>query len=87
LTAASVAAIGTLGFVGLIAPHIARFLIGTDARALFAGSVLSGAALVVIADAIGRLALAPLQVPAGVVMALIGVPFFLVLLWRRRHNL
>jgi iron complex transport system permease protein len=87
LTAASVAAIGTLGFVGLIAPHIARFLIGTDARALFVGSVLSGAALVVIADAIGRLALAPLQVPAGVVMALIGVPFFLVLLWRRRHHL
>lgn len=87
LTSASVAAIGTLGFVGLIAPHMARFLVGASQSALIGGSAVCGAALVLFADSLGRLPFAPIQIPAGIVMAMIGVPFFLLLLWRRRHSL
>jgi iron complex transport system permease protein len=87
LTAASVAAVGTLGFVGLIAPHLARFLVGANQAALVGGSAVCGGLLVLLADSLGRLPFAPLQIPAGIVMALIGVPFFLLLLWRRRHAL
>lgn len=87
LTATSVAAVGTLGFVGLIAPHMARFLLASNQAALIGGSVVCGAAMVLIADSVGRLLLAPIQIPAGIVMALAGVPFFLWLLWRRRHSL
>ncbi|MCW5718168.1 MAG: iron ABC transporter permease [Bauldia sp.] len=87
LTAASVAAVGTLGFVGLVAPHLARFLVGANQSALIAGSAACGAVLVLLADSLGRLVFAPIQIPAGIVMALIGVPFFLWLLWRRRHTL
>lgn len=87
LTAASVAVVGPLGFVGLIAPHLSRFLIGGAQSALIGGSALCGAALVLLADSIGRLPFAPIQIPAGIVMAIIGVPFFLLLLWRRRNSL
>lgn len=87
LTSASVAAVGTLGFVGLVAPHLARFLVGANQSALIAGSAACGAVLVLLADSLGRLVFAPIQIPAGIVMALIGVPFFLWLLWRRRHTL
>ncbi|WP_018897724.1 iron ABC transporter permease [Rhizobium sp. 2MFCol3.1] len=87
LTAASVSCVGSLGFVGLVAPHIARFLIGGNQMALLVSSALSGAALVFLADTIGRLAFAPLQIPAGIVMSMLGVPFFLILLWRRRDQL
>lgn len=87
LTAASVSCVGSLGFVGLIAPHMARFLLRGGQVALLAGSALIGALLVLVTDNIGRLAFAPLQIPAGIVMALIGGPFFLLLLWRRRDRL
>lgn len=87
LTAAAVAAVGSLGFVGLIAPHLSRLSLGGRQLALLAGSGLYGAALVLLADSIGRLAFAPLQIPAGIVMAAIGVPFLLALLWRRRDQL
>jgi iron complex transport system permease protein len=87
LTAASVSCVGSLGFVGLVAPHMARFLIGGNQTALLTSSALTGAALVLIADTIGRLAFAPLQIPAGIVMSVLGVPFFLLLLWQRRDRL
>lgn len=87
LTAASVSCVGSLGFVGLIAPHMARQLLRGGQVALLCGSALIGALLVLLADSIGRLAFAPLQIPAGIVMALIGGPFFLLLLWRRRDAL
>lgn len=87
LTAASVSCVGSLGFVGLVAPHIGRFLIGGNQTALLTSSALTGAALVLIADTIGRLAFAPLQIPAGIVMSVLGVPFFLLLLWQRRDRL
>lgn len=87
LTAASVSCVGSLGFVGLIAPHMARFLLRGGQVALLSGSALMGALLVLVTDTLGRLAFAPLQIPAGIVMALVGAPFFLLLLWRRRDVL
>lgn len=87
LTAASVSCVGNLGFVGLIAPHVARFVLGGNQLSLLSGSALFGAGMVLVADSIGRLAFAPLQLPAGIVMSVIGVPFFLLLLWRRRERL
>lgn len=87
LTASATAAIGSLGFVGLIAPHLARLVTGPRQMALLSGSLLLGALLVLAADTLGRVALAPLQIPAGVVIALIGVPFFLGILWKRRDEI
>lgn len=87
LTAASVACVGSLGFVGLMAPHMARFWLRGGQTALLWGSALIGALLVLLADTLGRLAFAPLQIPAGIVIALVGGPFFLLLLWRRRDRL
>lgn len=87
LTAASVSCVGSMGFVGLIAPHMTRFLLRGGQRALLWGSALLGGLLVLLADSIGRLAFAPLQIPAGIVISLIGGPFFLLLLWRRRDRL
>lgn len=85
--AGAVSVVGTLGFVGLVAPHIARLLVGERQGTLLLASALIGAVLVAGADAVGRLAFAPVQIPAGVVTALIGVPYFLALLWQRRHTL
>ncbi|GGF68770.1 iron ABC transporter [Azorhizobium oxalatiphilum] len=87
MTAASVSCVGSLGFVGLMAPHMARFLMRGNQVTLLASSALVGALLVLAADTIGRLAFAPLQIPAGIVMSVMGVPFFLLLLWRRRNQL
>ena len=87
LTAACVSCAGSIGFVGLIAPHMARFLLRGGQVALLSGSALLGALLVLVADTVGRLAFAPLQIPAGIVISLIGGPFFLLLLWQRRDRL
>ncbi|HCB1502270.1 TPA: iron ABC transporter permease [Klebsiella michiganensis] len=87
LTSASVSCVGSLGFVGLMAPHMARFLLRGGQVALLSGSALIGALLVLVTDTLGRLAFAPLQIPAGIVIALVGCPFFIVLLWRRRDAL
>ena len=75
---------GLLGFVGLIAPHIVRIVIGTDNRFLVPGSALFGAAMVVGCDTAGRMVMEPSELPAGVIMSLLGPPFFLWLL--RRHS-
>lgn len=87
MTAAAVSCVGSLGFVGLIAPHMARLVVGGGQAAVLAASGLLGAALVLGADTTGRLAFAPLQIPAGIVMTLAGVPLFLFLLWRRRDQI
>ncbi|MCG5233689.1 FecCD family ABC transporter permease [Xanthobacter oligotrophicus] len=87
MTAAAVSCVGSLGFVGLMAPHMARFLVGGGQAAVLTASALLGAALVLAADTAGRLLFAPLQIPAGVVMTLAGVPLFLLLLWQRRDRL
>lgn len=82
-TSAAVALGGTIGFVGLMTPHIVRLVCGPSARVLIAASAVGGAALLTAADAAGRSVLPPSEVPAGVVMALAGAPFFMWLLWRR----
>lgn len=87
LTSSSVSCVGSLGFVGLMAPHMARFLLRGGQVSLLCGSALIGALLVLFTDTLGRLALAPLQIPAGIVIALVGCPFFILLLWRRRDVL
>ena len=85
LTGVIVAVSGSIGFVGLIAPHIVRLLIGSDNRFLVPGAALFGAALVVGCDTIGRMVMDPSGLPAGVIMSLLGPPFFLYLLRRRTH--
>ena len=85
LSGAAVAAAGLIGFVGLVAPHMARHLVGPAHARLVPVSALIGAALVMAADLAGRTVIAPAQLPAGIVTALIGAPFFAYLLWGRSH--
>lgn len=84
LAALSVAAVGVVGFVGLVAPHAARALVGARHTRVIPVAVLLGAVLVGVADAVGRTVLAPAQLPAGLVVALLGAPYFVWLLWRSR---
>jgi iron complex transport system permease protein len=85
LSGAAAAAAGLISFVGLIAPHMARRIVGPAHAKLIPVSALIGATLVVAADLAGRSIIAPAQLPAGIVTALIGAPFFAYLLWGRRH--
>jgi iron complex transport system permease protein len=82
LTATVIAVAGGVGFVGLIAPHAVRLLIGADHRRLLPVAALTGGLFLVLADLAGRVAVAPLELPLGVVTAVAGVPFFLLLLRR-----
>lgn len=86
LVAGGVSVAGRLGFVGLVAPHLARLSLAGGEGSHLAGAALWGALLVVAADTVGRVAFAPLQIPAGIVLAAIGVPVLLWLVWRRRHQ-
>jgi iron complex transport system permease protein len=80
----SVAVAGTISFVGLIIPHIVRLLIGPDHRYLIPGSAMAGAILLIAADACARVVVAPAELPAGIVTALLGTPFFFSLLMQKR---
>ncbi|UYQ77419.1 iron ABC transporter permease [Glutamicibacter sp. JL.03c] len=84
LAALSVVAIGVVGFVGLIAPHLARSLVGSRHHRAIPVSMLFGAVLVALADALGRTVIAPAQIPAGLVVSLLGTPYFIWLLYRSR---
>lgn len=84
VTAAAVSAVGVVGFVGLVAPHAARALVGGRHARVFPVAALLGGVVVCVADTAGRLVLAPNQLPAGVLTALIGTPYFIWLLWRSR---
>ena len=86
LTAAAVALSGIIGFVGLIVPHAARSWAGPDHRRLPAVAALMGGLFLVVADTLARTVLAPREIPIGVITALIGGPFFLILLHRRRKE-
>jgi iron complex transport system permease protein len=81
---ASVAFSGVIGFVGLVVPHLLRMLFGPDHRFLLPASAVGGAFLLVVADALARTVVAPGELPIGVLTALVGGPFFLWLLLRRR---
>jgi len=84
MTAAIVSFVGVIGFVGLIAPHVGRMLIGGDHRLLLPFAAILGGLLLLCADLAGRLMFAPVTVPVGIVVAYIGVPLFLHLLLSRR---
>lgn len=83
--AAAVSVSGLIGFVGLIVPHIARQLVGPDHRRLLPLVLVGGATLLILADLVARVAVAPSEMPVGVVTAFLGGPFFLYLLWRGRR--
>jgi iron complex transport system permease protein len=86
ITAASVSTAGLIGFVGLIVPHAVRSLVGADHRTLIPAAALSGGVFLAVCDAIARTLLAPQEIPVGVITALIGGPFFLVILRKRRKE-
>ncbi|NEA48812.1 iron chelate uptake ABC transporter family permease subunit, partial [Streptomyces sp. SID10815] len=84
LAALSVVAVGVVGFVGLVAPHLARSLVGARHVRVIPVAMLLGALLVCVADALGRTLVAPSQLPAGLMVALVGAPYFIWVLRRSR---
>lgn len=86
MTAASVSVGGVVGFIGLVVPHIVRRHVGSDASVVLPLSVVAGGTLLTLADAIGRTVAAPLELPAGVIVALIGSPYFIFLLGKEKHS-
>ncbi len=84
LTATAVTTAGSIGFVGLIVPHMLRLVLGNDQRIILPASALAGGTLLVLADTLARTVIAPEQLPVGVITALLGVPTFLYLLHRSR---
>lgn len=84
LTATAVTLVGSIGFVGLIVPHMLRLVLGNDQRLILPASALAGGTLLVLADTLARTVIAPEQLPVGVITALLGVPTFLFLLYRSR---
>ena len=87
LAGASVSTVGGVGFIGLMVPHIVRFLVGVDYRWIIPCSAVVGAVLVIFADIAAKLIAAPYETPLGAVIAVIGVPFFLYLARKERREL
>lgn len=83
LAAATVSEVGMIGFVGLVAPHIARMLVGSDYKVLLPTSVLTGGVMVLLADTVGRTVWPGTEIPVGVMMSVFGGPFFLYMLRKR----
>jgi len=86
LTGAVVSLSGMIGFIGMMVPHALRLLVGPDHRVLLPAAAVVGAAFLILADLLARSLLAPTELPVGVITALLGGPFFLVLLWQRRQG-
>ncbi|RLB34460.1 MAG: iron ABC transporter permease, partial [Deltaproteobacteria bacterium] len=86
VTAGCICFTGVIGFVGLVAPHITRMVIGNDHRFLLPASALVGAVILVTADTLGRTLWAPQVIPIGIVTSFIGVPFFFYLLMKRSRE-
>jgi iron complex transport system permease protein len=84
LTAVAVTTAGSIGFVGLVVPHLMRSLVGSDHRALIPAAALGGGTLLVLADTLARSLFAPRQLPVGALTALVGVPLFLMLIRQQR---
>jgi iron complex transport system permease protein len=84
MSAAAVAASGLIGFVGLLAPHLIRLLFGNNSRVLMPATAIGGATLLLACDAIARSAVAEVEIPVGIITALLGVPLFLLLALRGR---
>lgn len=83
---ASVAVAGTIGFVGLVVPHIIRTIFGPNHRTLLIGSALGGAIVLTLADTISRTIVAPSELPIGILTALLGTPFFIYILWEQKRK-
>jgi ABC-type Fe3+-siderophore transport system, permease component len=83
VTAVAVTAAGTIGFIGLVVPHLMRLLFGSLHRAVLPAAAVGGGLLLLLADTLARTVIAPAELPVGVLTALIGVPVFLYLLLRR----
>ena len=86
LTAAGVAVVGVIAFVGLVVPHVVRLVIGPSHRQLLVVSAVGGAVVLLLADTIARLALSPIEIPVGSVTAIVGAPVFFVMLGRARNR-
>lgn len=86
LTGAAVAASGTIGFVGLVVPHMIRLLIGADHRHLLTLSFLNGASLLVICDLVSRTIISPVELPIGVITSFIGAPVFAYIFFKQRRK-
>jgi iron complex transport system permease protein len=84
--AAAVSVSGTIGFVGLIVPHIVRLIVGPDHRILLPAAALAGGAFLVAADTFARIALVPAEIPVGIITAFFGGPFFIYLLRRKKRD-
>lgn len=82
LAAASVASVGSIGFVGLIAPHLARILLGPSQKHLLPTTALLGAVLLIFSDILSRTLFVPKEIPSGIIVAIIGAPYFLYLMYR-----
>lgn len=86
LTGLSVVTVGPVGFVGLIVPHIVRYMVGVDYRYIIPASALFGAGFMVAADLLGRLINRPYETPLGIIFAIVGVPYFLYLSRKQRRE-
>lgn len=86
ITAAAVSVSGTIGFIGMIVPHIARLLVGSDHRVLLPVSAVLGASLLIVADTMARSLMDPRELPIGVITAFLGAPFFAYLLRKRKNK-
>ena len=86
LAAAVISYAGLIGFVGLVVPHISRALMGQDIRKNIFSCTLIGSSLMILSDLLGRVLFAPSELPAGIVTAAIGAPFFIYLVCKRRYN-
>jgi len=86
LTAASVTTAGTIGFVGLVTPHLVRLMLGADHRVVMPAAALLGGTLVMVADLCARVLFAPRQLPVGALTAIAGVPLFLLLMRKQKNR-
>ena len=83
LAAATVSEVGMIGFVGLVAPHIARLLVGSNYKVMLVTSIMTGSLMVLLADTVGRTVWPGTEIPVGVMMSICGGPFFLYMLRKR----
>ncbi len=83
----AVSVAGIIGFVGLVVPHLIRLMVGPDHKILLPASAMLGASLLLLADVIARIIVAPAELPIGIVTALMGAPFFMSLLWQQRKRI
>ncbi len=86
ITSAIISFTGVIGFVGLVAPHISRLIIGSDHRYLIPFSAVAGALLLIVSDTIGRMVFSPVMVPVGIIVSYLGVPLFINLIINRKKG-